>query len=118
MFSHPCLIVQTPLALDISLLCTSVRKPDRSQWDIDAQYNFPAMIAAARTGDRLLDCLERRPLRITIDHGRGLIFRLSSKVYEEHYWHCAQVVRGMGNFEPKYPVAAAQETTRRVRGRS
>lgn len=105
--ARPYLFIQTPLTAG-ELRETALHQRRRSQWIVDVQYDFPAMVAAIRTEDRPLeDCLERRPLRLTIDHSPGLVFRLASKSESEHYEHCAQAVRGMGNFEPRYSTASA-----------
>ncbi len=111
--SRPYLFVQTPMTAGIPLLETVIRERRRCQWLVTTQYDFPAMIEAFRTDERPFeDCLERGPRQIEIDHSAGLIFRLASKVDQEHYWHCTQVMRGMGNFEPQFSVAVTQEYER------
>jgi hypothetical protein len=108
--SRPYLFIQTPLSADVPLVEIAVRERRRSRWIIDSPYDFPSMLRAIRTGGGMRDFLERRPVRIAIDHGAGLIFRLASKSEEEHYEHCFQAMRGMGNFAPRYSMVATAET--------
>jgi hypothetical protein len=111
-FSRPYLFIQTPLSADIPLVEIAIHERRRSRWIIDAPFDFPSMLQAIRTGADIRDFLKRRPVRIAIDHGAGLIFRLSSKAEEEHHEHCFQAVRGIGNFAARYSILATRETTR------
>lgn len=111
-FSRPYLFIQTPLSADIPLVEIAIHERRRSRWIIDAPYDFPSMLQAIRTGAEIREFLERRPLRIAIDHSAGLIFRLSSKSEEEHYVHCFQATRGMGNFAARYSIVATTESDR------
>lgn len=101
-FSRPYLYVQTPLSAAIPLSQTTIHEQRRGRWVVDVAYNFPAALRAIRQGESLPEHLVRKPERILIDHSPGMIFRLFSKQEQEHYEHCFQAMRGMGNFEAKF----------------
>ena len=103
LLSRPCLFVQTPLDVGIELEQLRVVERKRSVLTVDSPFDFPRMVRELRTTNQLSpESLCPGLYRFTIDHRKGLVFRIPSRTEEEHAWYCYLLSREIGNTEARY----------------
>jgi radical SAM superfamily enzyme YgiQ (UPF0313 family) len=101
LLNRPYPYLHTPFEVGVPLGHLSVHERQRGIWVVDSPFDFPAIIAAAKTRDGLDPTdLAARPTRITINHRCRQVFQLPGKSAREIHWHMHQTVREIGHFEP------------------